>query len=262
MKDAKVCRFRARSSAAALALLATLSFSATTLRAEELTVSAAASLSSAFSEIGKAYENTHAGSHVIFNFAASDVLLKQIEQGAPADVFASADEATMDRAAAAVRIDTTTRRDFAANTLVLIVPAAAARPQRLADLTEAGYKHIAIGNPDSVPAGRYARQALTDAGLWEGLQSRLVQAQNVRQALDYVARAEADAGFVYATDAATQKARVAVALTLPTATPVRYPLAVVKSTPHGAQARAFVDYVLSTEGQAALRRYGFDSAQP
>ncbi|MEP6940631.1 MAG: molybdate ABC transporter substrate-binding protein [Rudaea sp.] len=233
-----------------------------TARAEDLTVSAAASLTNAFGEIGKAYEVAHPGSHVVFNFAASDVLLKQIEQGAPADVFASADEATMDRAAAAAHVDASTRRDFAANTLVLIVPTTGATPARLADLKAESYKHIAIGNPDSVPAGRYARQALSEVGLWDGVQSKLVQAQNVRQALDYVARGEAEAGFVYATDAATQKANVTVALTVPTSTQVRYPIAALKSSPHAAQARAFIDFVLSSSAQATLRQYGFSSTKP
>ena len=232
------------------------------VRADELMVSAAASLTNAFGEIGKAYERVHPGEHVIFNFAASDVALKQIEQGAPADVFASADEATMDRAAAAALIDATTRRDFATNTLVLIVPAGAAKPISLSELAGAFYTHVAIGNPDSVPAGRYAREALAGAKLWDRLQLRLVEAQNVRQVLDYVARGEAQAGFVYASDAATQNASVAVALTLQTSTLVRYPLAIVKSSAHAAQALAFIEFVSSPASRAMLQRHGFGAASP
>jgi molybdate transport system substrate-binding protein len=231
-------------------------------RAGDLTVSAAASLSNAFGDIAKAYESAHPGTHVVLNFAASDVLLKQIEQGAPADVFASADEATMDRAATANRIEGATRKDFAANTLVLIAPSGAAVPHRLSDLTQAAYKHVAIGNPDSVPAGRYAKQALVDAKLWDMLQGKLVDAQNVRQALDYVARGEADAGFVYATDAATQSEKVRVALTVPTATPVRYPAAALASSPHKAAAGSFVDFLLSTQSQTVLAHYGFSRPTP
>lgn len=234
---------------------------AKTACADDLTVSAAASLSNAFGEIAKAFEARHTSDKVVLNFAASDVLLKQIEQGAPADVFASADEVTMDRAAAGNLIDAASRRDFAGNTLVLIVSSGTKAPAALNDLAGATYPHIAIGNPDSVPAGRYAKQALSDAGQWDKLQAQLVQTQNVRQALDYVARGEAQAGFVYATDAAIQKDKVSVALSVPTSTPVRYPIAATKASTHAALAREFVDFVASPECQAVLGRYGFSSPQ-
>jgi molybdate transport system substrate-binding protein len=244
------------------AALALLVFGASAARADDLTVSAAASLSNAFGDIAKTYETQHPGTHVVLNFAASDVLLKQIEQGAPADVFASADEATMDRAATAAKIDAATRKDFAANSLVLIVPAGSATPTALNDLKQDSYRHIAIGNPDSVPAGRYAKQALVEAKLWDTLQAKFVEAQNVRQALDYVARGEADAGFVYATDAATQAQKVQVALHVPSATPVRYPVAVIATSAQKPAARDFVEFLLSAQSQAVLARYGFRSAVP
>jgi molybdate transport system substrate-binding protein len=235
---------------------------AATAHADELTVSAAASLTNAFTEIAKAYEAQHPGTHINLNFGASDVLLKQIEQGAPADVFASADETTMDRAAGAGRVDTTSRRDFAANTLVLVVPAGAAAPAKLGDLAQDAYKHIAIGNPESVPAGRYAKQALADAKLWDALQPKLVQAQNVRQALDYVARGEAEAGFVYATDAASQAQKVKTALSVPTATPVRYPAAAVGNCKQKPAACDFVQFLSSPDSRATLSRYGFSPVAP
>ena len=226
--------------------------------AEELTVSAAASLSNAFDDIAKAFEAKHPGDKVILNFAASDVLLKQIEQGAPADVFASADEITMDRAASGERIDVATRTDFAGNTLVLIVPNSTTQPlQNLSALQAESIKHIAIGNPASVPAGRYAQAALTEQNLWQLLQAKLVLAQNVRQALDYVARSEADAGFVYATDAATQSEKVHVVLTVPTTTAISYPVAMVSAASHAALAREFIATLKSAEAQAILKRYGF-----
>ncbi|MEP6484943.1 MAG: molybdate ABC transporter substrate-binding protein [Rudaea sp.] len=227
--------------------------------AADLVVSAAASLSNAFAEIGKAYEVKHPGDKIVLNFAASDVLLKQIEQGAPADVFASADEATMDRAAQSNLVDTLTRKDFAGNTLVLIVGLSAKSPNSLNDLSAADYPHIAIGNPDSVPAGRYAKEALTSADGWEKLQSQIVPTQNVRQALDYVARDEAQAGFVYATDAQTQKDKVRVAMTVPTSTQVRYPIAVTRASKQVDLAKGFVDYVESADGRAILSRYGFSA---
>jgi molybdate transport system substrate-binding protein len=230
--------------------------------ATELTVSAASSLANAFAVLGKAFEAAHPGDKVVLNLAASDVLLRQIERGAPADVFASADEITMDQAAATKSIDPATRRDFAGNTLVLIVAAGAKVPSALDDLKNPDYAHVAIGNPESVPAGRYARQALVDARLWDDLQPRLVPTQNVRQALDYVARGEAQAGFVYATDAAVQKDKVRIALNVPTATPVRYPIAVTSASAQAQLARRFVDFILSADAQAVLRRYGFTAAAP
>lgn len=231
-------------------------------RAADLIVSAAASLTNAFTDIARAYEAQHPDTHVTLNFGASDVLLKQIEQGAPADVFASADEATMDRAASAGRIGATSRRDFAANALVLIVPNAGAAPAQLGSLAQANYKRIAIGNSDSVPAGRYAKQALIEAKLWDALQPKLVQAQNVRQALDYVARGEADAGFVYATDAVSQAQKVKLALTVATATPVRYPAAAVGDCKQKPAACDFVQFLLGPESRATLSKYGFSPVAP
>lgn len=248
-----------RATLCALALLAC----ARTSEADELTVSAAVSLANVFTAIARDYEAQHPGTHVNLNFGASDVLLKQIEQGAPADVFASADEATMDRAASAGRIDAASRRDFAATTLVLVVPDTNGPvPARLDELTQAAYARIAIGNPDSVPAGRYARQALSAAKLWDALQPKLVEAQNVRQALDYVARGEAEAGFVYATDAASQTSKVKVALTVPAATPVRYPAAAVGTCKQKPAACDFVRFLLGPRSRATLSRFGFIPAAP
>jgi molybdate transport system substrate-binding protein len=146
--------------------------------------------------------------------------------------------------------------------LVLIVGAGTRAPATLVDLSEAAYARIAIGNPDAVPAGRYARQALVDAGMWDMLQARFVPTQNVRQALDYVARGEAQAGFVYATDAAVQKDKVRVALSVPTARPVRYPIAVTAASAHAPLAQAFIAYIASADGQAVLQGYGFSAVGP
>ncbi|MCC6868816.1 MAG: molybdate ABC transporter substrate-binding protein [Burkholderiales bacterium] len=225
--------------------------------AQEIVVSAAASLTNAFRDIGKDFEARNAGVKVTFNFAASDVLVTQIVKGAPADVFASADQAAMDRGEAAGAILAGTRRDFAANALVLVVPGRGPAPAALAELTQERYRRIALGSPQSVPAGRYAKEALDAAKLWGSLESRLVFAQNVRQVLDYVARGEADAGFVYATDAAIMPDKVKVVFDVPTSTPVRYPIAAVKDSKHPALAKAFVALVASDAGQAELRKYGF-----
>ncbi|MBL8541505.1 MAG: molybdate ABC transporter substrate-binding protein, partial [Betaproteobacteria bacterium] len=168
----------------ALALLAPLY-----ALAEELVVSAAASLTNAFKGIGASFEQTHPGVKVVFNFAASGPLLQQIAQGAPADIFASADQESMDKAQQQNLIVAATRTDFVANKLVLVTPAdSALGVKSLADLTKPEVKRIAIGSPTSVPAGRYAKGALEAAKLWDTLTPKFVFADSVRQALAYVAR--------------------------------------------------------------------------
>ena len=238
--------------------LTALGFSAHGMAAgQELVVSAAASLTHAFREIGAAFEGDHPGAKVVFNFAASDVLVAQITKGAPADVFASADVEAMNRAERDQLLLPATRRDFASNQLVLIVPAAAASVGELSALTQPRFRRIALGSPQTVPAGRYARDVLERANLWAALAPKLVFAQNVRQAQDYVAREEADAGFVYATDASIAPGAVKVAFATPTATPIRYPIAVVKDSRNRALALAFVAYVTAAAGQRILARHGF-----
>lgn len=229
--------------------------------AQELSVSAAASLNNAFTEIGKAFEAKHPGVKVTFNFAASGVLLRQIEQGAPVDVFASADQETMDRAVGQALIADGTRFDFAENTLVLIVPQGKPMPAKLADLQDKKFGIIAVGTPSSVPAGNYTQQVLQKAGLWDPLETKFAYGENVRQVLQYVARNEADAGFVYGTDAATQADKVTVALTVPTLTPITYPMAQVKAAAQPQLAQQFMQYVASEDGQKVLARYGFVSPQ-
>ena len=223
--------------------------------AAEMTVSAAASLTDAFGEMKALFEKAHPGLTVYTNFAASNPLLKQLEEGAPADVFASADQETMDKAVAARVVDPATRRNFAVNDLVLIVPRGAKKPASLEDLK--AMKRIAIGNPDSVPAGRYTRDALTAAGLWEALLPECVQAASVRQALAYVARGEADAGFVYRTDALQMGDRVEIALVVGDHEAVLYPIAVATTGANPRAGQEFIDFVLSPEGQEVLARYGF-----
>ncbi|HMM54667.1 MAG TPA: molybdate ABC transporter substrate-binding protein [Candidatus Desulfobacillus sp.] len=224
--------------------------------AAEVTVSAAASLTDAFREIGRGYEARHPGARVLLNFGASGALLQQIAKGAPVDVFASADQETMDQAQQQNLI--AERRDFTRNALVLIVPADSKLAfGALGDLGQDGVKRIAMGNPASVPVGRYARRALENAKLWTAVEARIIHAQNVRQALDYVARGEVDAGFVFATDAAIMKDKVKVALDVPAGTPISYPIARVAAGANAEEARRFIAYVLSPAGQEVLARFGF-----
>ncbi|WP_446728915.1 molybdate ABC transporter substrate-binding protein [Pseudoduganella sp. OTU4001] len=224
--------------------------------AADITVSAAASLSNAFREAAAAYEAGRPGDKVRLNFGASDALVAQISKGAPVDVFASADQEAMDKAEPFLAQGT--RRDFASNRLVVAVPASSTLQFRtLADLGQAGVKRLTTGNPASVPAGRYAKAALEKAGQWPALQAKFVFASNVRQALDYVARGEAEAGFVYQTDVAAQVDKVRSVLAVPTATPITYPVAVMKDAPNAAGARAFAEFIMSAGGQAILARHGF-----
>jgi molybdate transport system substrate-binding protein len=226
----------------------------------EITVSAASSLTDAFHQVAAAFQAAHPGVRVRLNFAASGVLLQQIANGAPVDVFASADQETMDQAQSRGLLRPAGRRDFAANTLVLLVPAHAAgdrRPRSLADLARPAYRRIAIGLPASVPAGRYARAALQAAGLWATLDAKIVATHNVRQGLDYVARGEVDAGFVYATDAALVRDKVFVASTVATAPAVRYPVAVLAGAAEPVWAQRFADFLAAPVAQGVLARFGF-----
>ena len=239
-------------------LIAALSLGSVVVHAQEVVVSAAASLTNAFQAVGQAFEKIRPGAKVTFNFAASGPLLAQIQQGAPVDVFASADQETMDRAAKANLLAPGSRADFARNTLVLIVPASAsAVPQKLVDLTGASYKRISTGTPSSVPVGRYTMASVKDAGLTSALEPKWIYGESVRQVLNYVARAEVDAGFVYRTDALIEKDKTRIALTVPTATPVSYPIAQVATSKNAAWAKDFIAFVRSYAGQQILDGFGF-----
>ena len=240
-----------------LSALAALVFSATALAAD-LTVSAASSLTNAFKDIAQIYEASHPGTKVQLNFGASGALLQQMAKGAPVDVFASADQETMDRAQKEGLVNVANRKDFARNKLVLIVPAdAKIMPAKLDDLTQPSITRVAIANPASVPVGRYSQTALEAATLWPALQAKAINTQNVRQSLDYVARGEVDAGFVYATDAAIMKDKVKVAFEVPLQTAILYPIAKTATSPHTAEATSFINYLLTPAAQAILGKYGF-----
>lgn len=227
----------------------------------EITVSAAASLSQAFTAAGQAFERSHPGTRVVFNFAASGALLAQLRQGAPVDLFASADQATMERAVQAGLVAASTRTDFARNALVLIVPAAsaAAAPRSLGELAGPGWSRIAIGTPSSVPAGAYAQAAVDAAGLSAVLGPRWIRGESVRQVLSYVIRGEVDAGFVYRSDAMLEADRVRVAFTVPTVTPVSYPIAVTAGSRNAALAGEFIAQLRSSPGLGLLARFGLEA---
>lgn len=234
-----------------------LAFSSLTL-AGDLTVSAAASLTNAFQDVAKSYEAQHPDTKVLLNFGASGALLQQMAKGAPVDVFASADQETMDQAEQQKLLATGSRHDFVGNALVLVVPAdSTLKLKQLADLQQPQVGKIAIGNPASVPVGRYSQAALQAAGLWDSLQPKVIGTQNVRQSLDYVARGEVDSAFVYTTDARTMPDKVKVAFDVPLQSAIRYPIAQLSDSANADEAQRFIDYVMSADGQAILARHGF-----
>lgn len=227
-----------------------------------LTISAAVSLKDAFNEIGNLYQQK-TGTAVSFNFGASGALQQQIEAGAPVDVFASAGEKQMNELSQKGLIDIGSRRNFARNSLVLVVPIGSElNITGLADLTRSNVLKIAVGNPKTVPAGQYSDQLLAKMNVKDAVQAKLVIAEDVRQVLDYVARGEADAGIVYATDARIANARVRVVATAPTDShdPIVYPIALIKDSKQNPASQAFVAFIMSPDGQAILQKYGFENA--
>ncbi len=227
--------------------------------AVDLVVSAAVSLTNAFADIGKEFEKSKPGANVLFNFAGSGQLLQQLSRGAPVDVFASADQETMDKAAKQNLIVRDSRENFVRNKLVLVVPTnSVLGVHALGDLGVGAVTRIAVANPDSVPAGRYAKEALEAANLWDVLKEKYITTTNVRQSLDYTARGEVDVGFVYLTDALIMPNRVKVLFDVPLSTEILYPVAMVKGNGHENLARAFIAYVKSEPAQKILQKYGFN----
>jgi len=225
----------------------------------ELTVFAAASMSDVLTDIGNAFE-AKTGVHVRFSFAASSALARQVESGAPADVFVSADVDWMDYLEQRSLIDKATRRNVAGNRLVLIAPQDSRVDLKIApgfDLLRAlGDGRLATGDPASVPAGRYAREALTSLGVWQQVESRLVPAENVRVALAYVSRGEVPLGIVYETDALVDP-RVKVIDVFPENThpPIVYPAAATaRAQP---EAASFVEFLGDAAARALFSKYGF-----
>jgi molybdate transport system substrate-binding protein len=233
--------------------------------AAELTLSVAISMKDAVEDLGRRFTASRRDVVLRYNFGSSGELQKQIEAGAPIDLFISAAQRQMDELEAKGLIVAATRRTFARNVLTVVKPADSrvdiAKP---ADLLNPKVQRIVIGNPKTVPVGQYAEESLRALGLWDRLAPKLVFAENVRQALDYVARGEVDAGFVYMTDAALRADRVREAFrpAEDTYRPVTYPVAVVKDSRSQALAQAFLGLLVSAEGRATLTRFGFQPPPP
>jgi molybdate transport system substrate-binding protein len=244
-----------------LLLGAMLVWPAAALADQELIVSAAASLTNAMKEAAGQFETTHPGTKVLCNFAASGSLLQQMAHGAPVDVFAAADQKTMNQAQEKGLILPASRKNFVSNNLVLIVPLGSPLALGdLQDLTKPAVKRVSVGNPATVPAGRYTKEALVKAGLWDQLSPKFIMAESVRQVLDYVGRGEVDTGFVYSTDAAIARGKVKVMRTVEGHAPILYPLAITAATEKKALAQSFLDFILSPAAQEIFKKYGFGPA--
>lgn len=234
-------------------------------REEQVTVFAAASLQNALDEAGAAYAR-RTGQPVRFSYAASSAIARQIEQGAPADVFVSADREWMDYAAERRLIEADSRRDLLGNRLALIAPADSRLEIAVAPgmpLAEAlGEGRLAMAAPD-VPAGRYGRAALTSLGVWTGVETRVAPAESVRAALQFVGRGEAPLGIVYETDAKSDR-RVRIVGVFPASShpPIVYPAALTARGARNSAAGRFLDYLSGAEAGAIFRRHGFSVTPP
>jgi len=231
-----------------------------TVGAEELTLSVAISMKDAVEEVGGRFAASRPGLVVRYNLGASGALQKQIEAGAPIDAFVSAAARQMDALEREGLVVASSRRDVARNVLVVVEPAdSRVDLVRPADLLDPRVGRVVIGNPRTVPAGQYAEESLRALGVWERLAPRLVLAENARQALEYVARGEVDAGVVYATDLGVRAGRVKEAFRPPEDTyrPIVYPAAVVAASRRRALAAAFLDALSGAPGRAVLTKLGF-----
>jgi molybdate transport system substrate-binding protein len=229
----------------------------TVLRAAELSVFAAASLTDALKEVAAAYES-QSGDKLVFNFAGSNALARQIKEGAPADIFISADEIQMNDLAETRLIDPSTRVELLSNSLVIVVPNDGPAELTPAALGDRAIKRVALADPRSVPAGVYAREYLTKQGLWQAVEPKVVPTENVRAALAAVESGNVDAGIVYKTDAAISKA-VKIAYEVPASDGPRisYPVAVLRETRNAEPAKRFLAYLKSEPALAIFKRFGF-----
>lgn len=240
--------------------LLTLAACISVAHAEQITVFAAASMKNALDEIAKTYE-AKSGDRVTLSYAASSALAKQIEQGAPVDVFISADLDWMDYLDKRKLIKDGSRFNLLRNRLVLVAPADSTPALKIASrfplAARLGKERLAMADPNSVPAGKYGKAALESLGVWQDVQSRIASASDVRGALLFVARGEAPLGIVYSTDAAVEpKVRVVDTFPENTHPPIVYPAALI-ATSRGAAAESFLRSLRDAPARAVFEKYGF-----
>jgi molybdate transport system substrate-binding protein len=255
-----------RPSLAGLALAALLPLSVAAAEAEDITVFAAASLKNALDEVAAAYK-AETGKTVLISYAGSNALAKQIEEGAPADIFFSADLAWMDYVEERDLIRNDTRQTLLGNEIVLIAPAESSATITLGPRADVAALlgadgRLAMANIDSVPAGKYGKAALETLGIWPSVAERVVQAENVRAALAFVATGEAPLGIVYQTDANSEaKVKSIAAFPADSHTPIVYPVAITASSTNP-DVEAFFDFMRSDKAKPAYEKQGFTVVAP
>lgn len=223
----------------------------------DLTIAAAASLQDAAAELETIFENQQSDVTVTYTLAASGTLQKQIEEGAPADLFISAGKSQMDALDEKGLLLEGSRKDLLGNELVLVTGKDSELTE-FSDLADPSVEKISIGTPETVPAGKYAKDTLTTLNLWDQLEPKMVLAQDVRQVLTYVETGNVDAGLVYRTDAAiSDKVKIVAAAPEGSSAPIVYPMAVIKSTGHQQEAEAFAAFLTSDEAVKVFEKYGF-----
>ncbi|UOF90544.1 molybdate ABC transporter substrate-binding protein [Fodinisporobacter ferrooxydans] len=226
---------------------------------QELVVSAAASLKDSLDAISKQYEKEHPNTKIDFNFGASGDLEQQIEQGAPADLFFSAGIKEMNQLEKKQLISANQEKVLLSNQLVVITPAKnGAAIHSIADLERPDIQKVALGQPQTVPAGSYTKDALVHDQLWQHLQSKFVFGKDVRQVLSYVETGNVDAGFVYKTDAMTSKqVHIAFAVDPKSYKPIAYPVGIVKNSKQKEAAKSFYEFLQTPENKKIFETYGF-----
>lgn len=229
-----------------------------------LNLSVAASLTDAMEEIAEQYKDEQAHVTIEFNFGSSGALQQQIEQGAPVDIFMSAASKQMNELEEKELLLDGTRTDLLQNELVLVVPKGFTAVSEFGDLTKAGVELIAIGDPESVPAGKYAQDAFTSLGIWDQLESenKLMMGKDVREVLAYVENEAVQAGAVYRTDAGiSDKVDVAAVAPEGSHAPVIYPVAVIKDSKQAEEAKGLLEYLCGEKAVGIFEKYGFKVLQ-
>lgn len=223
----------------------------------ELTISAAASLQDALTEITANFNHGHSNMKINYNYGASGALQQQISQGAPVDLFFSAAEDKFQQLVSDGLIDKKNGINLVGNELVLVVPKDSANGiKAFEDLPKAG--KLSIGTPESVPAGKYAKEVLENLKVWGGIEGKIVYAKDVRQVLTYVETGNVDAGMVYKTDALTsKKVRITATADENTHTPIIYPVGIIKASSHPEEAMVFYEYLQTEEAMNVFKKYGF-----
>lgn len=227
----------------------------------ELNVAAAASLTDAMKEVVALYQTKHPEITLVCNYGASGTLQKQIEAGAPCDLFISAGQKQMDALQKGTLIVDTSRKNLLGNTLVLVAPENSSL-QGFDQLTGPDIKSISVGEPETVPAGQYAKESLQSLKIWDQVQAKLILAKDVKQVLTYVVGGDVDAGLVYQSDLynVNKVKKVAVAPD-DSHKPIVYPLALIRAGKHQNETQAFADFLFSPEASQIFAKYGFKPLQ-